>query len=222
MTDDCAEMIDNVQFVDDLEDETDLIEDIASDLANVCCDWEKADQEYLGVSSSGDHHHPDPDHQETSLTIFEQMMTAEFRSLDQDEEESQESGVFDMNSIIYVTRDDDDDCGDMNKEEIEAEFYELLQNMMHELSQVKTSPSLGLDSSVMDEYDDERSAVSFHDRVFRAIITDLSLREFLVTFYVTIITVMARRLRCPVTCVTRQHKRRREGAGLQNVTFYEF
>ena len=46
MTDDCAEMIDNVQFVDDLEDETDLIEDIASDLANVCCDWEKADQEY--------------------------------------------------------------------------------------------------------------------------------------------------------------------------------
>ena len=216
MTDDCAEMIDNVQFVDDLEDETDLIEDIASDLANVCCDWEKADQEYLGVSSSGDHHHPD--HQEASLTIFEQMMTAEFWSLDQDEEESQESGVFDMNSI-YVTKDDDD-CGDMNKEEIEAEFYELLQNMMHELSQVKTSPSLGLDSPVMAGYD-ERSAVSFHDRVFRAIITDLSLREFLVTFCVTLMTEMVSRPRYPVTGVMWQHRRRREGARLQNVTFYD-
>ena len=180
MTDECAEMIDNVQFVDDLEDETDIIDDIASDLlANVCCDWEKADQEYLGVSSSGDH-------QEASLTILEQMMTAEFLSLDQDE--SQESGVFDMANIyvpqddyceagdmanfyvtveedddgddmsnIYVTQDDDDDSRDMNKEEIEAEFYELLQNMMHELSQVKTSPSLCLDAPVMTGYDEDRS-----------------------------------------------------------------
>ena len=119
-------------------------------------------------------------------------MTAEFWSLDQDE--SQESGVFDMSNIyftedddeggdmsniyvteddyggemsnIYVTQDDDDDSRDMNKEEIEAEFYELLQNMMHELSQVKTSPSHGLDFPVMAGYDEDRSAVNFHDRVF--------------------------------------------------------
>ena len=242
MTDDCTEMIDNVQFVDDLEDETDLIDDIASDLlANVCCEWEKADQEYLGVSSSGDHHH-DLDCQEVSLTILEQMMTAEFWSLDQDEGESHDSGVFDMANIyvpqnddceagdmanIYVTRDDDvegrdmsniyvpqdDDCesgdmaniyvteeedddgGAMNKEEIEAEFYELLQNMMHELSQVKTSPGLGMDAPVMAGYDEDRSGVSFHDRVFRAVITDSSLREFLVTFCVTLMTVMASRPR---------------------------
>ena len=61
MTDECAEMIDNVQFVDELEDEADIIDGIASDLlANVSCEWEKADQEYLGVSSSEDHHH-DPE-----------------------------------------------------------------------------------------------------------------------------------------------------------------
>ena len=227
LTDDCAEMIDNVEFVDDLEDvdESDLIDDIAADLlANVCCEWEKADQEYLGVASSGDHQFYDPDHEEAPLTIFEQMMQTEFWSLDQDEAESQESGVFDMSNTL-VTQDDDDDYnegGDMNKEEIEAEFYELLQNMVHELNQVKT-PVLPLDSPVMAGYDDDRSAISLHhDRVFRAIITDLSLREFLVTLYVTIITVMAGRLRHPVTCVTRPHKRRREGAGLQNVTFYEF
>ena len=250
MTDDCAEMIDNVQFVDDLEDETDLIDDIASDLlANVCCEWEKADQEYLGVSTSEDHHHY-PDHQEVSLTIFEQMMTAEFWSLDQDEGESHDSGVFDMSNIyvpqdddceagdmatIYVTQDDDvedrdmsniyvtqdDYGGDMNKEEIEAEFYELLQNMMHELSQVKTSPSLGLDAPVMAGYDEDRSGVSFHGRVFRATITDLSLGEFLVTFCVTLMTVMASRPRYPVTGVMWRHRRRGEEVGLQNVTFYD-
>ena len=224
MTDDCSEMIDNVQFVDDLEDvdESDLIDDIAADLlANVCSDWDKADQEYLGVASSGDCQFYDHDHQEAPLTIFEQMMQTEFWSLDQDEAESLESGVFDMSNTHVTEDDDDNEAGDMNKEEIEAEFYELLQNMMHELNQVKT-PGLPLDYPVKAGYDDDRSAISVHDRVFRAIITDLSLREFLVTFYVTIITVMARRLRCPVTCVTRQHKRRREGARLQNVTFYEF
>ena len=209
MTDDCAEMIDNVQYVDDLEDETDLIDDIASDLlASVSCEWEKADQEYLGVSSSEDHH--DPDHQEVSLTIFEQMMTAEFWSLDQDEEDSHDSGVFDMSNIyvpqdndceagdmanIYVTEEDDDDGRAMKKEEIEAEFYELLQNMMHELNKVRTSPSIGLDAPVMAGYDEDRAGVSFHDRVFRAVITDSSLREFLVTFCVTLMTVMASRPR---------------------------
>ena len=164
LTDDCAEMIDNVEFVDDLEDvdESDLIDDIAADLlANVCCEWEKADQEYLGVASSGDHQfYDDHDHEEATLTIFEQMMQTEFWSLDQDEAESQESGVFDMSNTL-VTQDDDDDYnegGDMNKEEIEAEFYELLQNMVHELNQVKT-PVLPLDYPVTAGYDDDRSAI---------------------------------------------------------------
>ena len=220
VTDDCAEMIDNVEFIDDLEDvdETDLIDDIAADLlANVGCEWEKADQEYLGVVSSGD---PDLYHldQEPSLTIFEQMMQTEFWNIDQDEAESQESGVWDM-SNNYVTEDDDDhEGGDMSKEEIEAEFYELLQNMVHELNQVKTR-SVPLAPPVLAGYDDDRSAIMFHDRVFRAIITDLSLREFPVTFYVTIISVMTRRLRSPLTPVTPQHRRRKGGAGWQNVTF---
>ena len=164
LTDDCAEMIDNVEFVDDLEDvdESDLIDDIAADLlAKVCCEWEKADQEYLGVTSSGDHQfYDDHDHEEAPLTIFEQMMQTEFWSLDQDEAESQESGVFDMSNTL-VTQDDDDDYnegGDMNKEEIEAEFYELLQNMVHELNQVKT-PVLPLDYPVTAGYDDDRSAI---------------------------------------------------------------
>ena len=123
MTDDCAEMIDNVQYVDDLEDETDLIDDIASDLlASVTCEWEKADQEYLGVSSSEDHHDPDHQDQEVSLTIFEQMMTAEFWSLDQDKEDSHDSGVFDM-SNIYVTQDEDVEIRDMNNIYVPQDDY---------------------------------------------------------------------------------------------------
>ena len=93
----------------------------------------------------------------------------------------------------------------------------MLQNMMHELSQVRT----GLDAPVMAGYDEDRSGVSFHDRVFRAVITDLSLGEFLVTFCVTLMTVMASRPRLPVTGVMWRHRRRGEGAGLQDVTFYD-
>ena len=39
---------------------------------------------------------------------------------------SRESGVFDLNSQ-----------NDLRKQVIEEEFYELLENMMHELNQVK-------------------------------------------------------------------------------------
>ena len=90
------------------------------------------------MASSGDYQFYDDDHQEAPLTIFEQMMQTEFWSLDQDEAESLESGVFDMSNTHVTEDDDDNEAGDMNKEEIEAEFYELLQNMMHELNQVKT------------------------------------------------------------------------------------
>ena len=119
-------------------------------LENLTVEWDKADQEYLGLLDNKQ----DPE----QLTMLELMLHEDFWNLDmefdqemyqgdkEDEGEengSRESGVFDLVDVNENTDNNNNrKLRSLSKEEIETEFYELLQNMMHELNQVKcpTSP----------------------------------------------------------------------------------